>query len=228
MNSIDERFEQMQDNINNLQKQLFMLKEIESPIEKEGVYKISLATNIYHQTNSETKFIDIFSLKFPLYKFFIEEKEERSKHLDTELNTKLEEGILSIIQQTYKNEDYVVVVTGNSFHHFTSIAKLIYNKINKNKVGKISTVEFEKELDNKYELDSLSDAGENKIVATLKHSYFNAITYNGHVLENQNIILLNDEFGCDDYLTNAIIELKPKSVLNFLFARRNYWIESIH
>ncbi len=228
MNNIDERFEKMQESFNNLQNQFLMLRNIETPTENEGIYKISSVSEIYHQTNSEKKFINILSLQFPVYKFFIEEIEERSHKLNTQLNKKLENCILNSIETTYKSEDYVVVITGNSFHHFTSMTKLIYDKINKNKAGKISITNNEKELVHKYEFGKLNSVGENKIMASFKHSYLNALTYNGHLLENQNIILLNDEFGFDDPLTNAIIELKPKSILNLLFARRNYWIESIH
>lgn len=103
---------------------------------------------------------------------------------------------------------------------------MIYEKINKNKVGKIFITEREQGLEEEFKLYSLNNLGENKIVAYVKHSYLNVLSYNGYSLENQNVILLNDEFGCDDALTNVIIELKPKKLLNFLFARKNVWFDN--
>lgn len=227
MSKIDERFEKMQDSINNLQKQFLILKNIETPAENEGVYKISMATEFYHKTNSDKKFINMLSIGFPLYKYFIDEIEQRSRNLNTQLNKKLEEDILNLIGTTFKNEDYVVVITNNSLQHFASLAKLIYEKINKNKVGKVFISEREKGLDEEFKLQSLHDVDENTIVAYLKHSYLNVLSYNGYSLEDQNVILLNDEFGCYDALTNVIIELKPKKMLNFLFARKNVWFDNL-
>lgn len=226
MSKIDERFEKMQDSINNLQNQFLILKNIETPTENEGLYKISVATEFYHKSNSDKKFINILSIGFSLDKYFIDEIEQRSRSLNTQLNKKLEEDILDIIGTTFKNEDYVVVITNNSLQNFASLAKLIYEKTNKNKVGKIFISDREKGLDEEFKLHSLIDAGENKIIAYLKHSYLNVLSYNGYSLENQNVILLNDEFGCDDALTNVIIELKPKKLLNFLFARKSVWFDN--
>lgn len=226
MSKVDEQLKKLQDSFDILQKQFLMLKNIETPIESEGNYKTCEATIFYHKLNSGNKFIDFHSLDFPLCKYFISEIEPRSRTLNSQLNKKLENDILSLIGTTFKNEDYVVVITNNSLQDFASLVKLLYEKINKSKTGRIYIESGKTGLSEEFKLTAINDVEEDKIVAHLQHSYLNVLSYNGYSLENQNVILLNDEFGCNDALTNAIIELKPKSLLNILFTRQHIWYDN--
>lgn len=226
MSKIDGQLKKLQESFDILQNQFLMLKNIEAPCENEGVYKTFEATKFYHKPDSSNKFIDFHSLGFPVHKYFISEIEQRSRTLNSHLNKNLEKEILNLIGTTFKNEDYVVVITNNSLQDFASLVKLLYEKINRNKAGRIYIESGEIGLSQEFKLSAINDVGEDKIVAHLHHSYLNVLSYNGYSLVNQNVILLNDEFGCDDALTNAIIGLKPKSLLNILIARQHLWYDN--
>ncbi len=225
MSKIDERFEKMQDSINILRNQLDVLKQ--SSMEEEGIYEIFPATILYHKSTSEKRFIDFNTLEFPVAKYFIDEIQHRSNKLKHQMNETLEVDISNLITTTFGSEDYVMIISNESDYNSNTLIKQSFKSLVKNKVGKITINKRESELDNEYNLHSLNKISKTHIEASVKRSYLNVLNYSGHSIENENVILLNDEFGCNDALTSLLIELKPKKLLNILFTGRNSWFSNV-
>lgn len=224
MKDLKMQIEKMQDNINILRNELDVLKQ--TPNEQEGIYELSEATESYH-LKANKKFIEFKLLDFPVYKYFIDEIQQRSSKLNFSLNKELELKLSNLIANTFKNEEYVLVLSSESDFGGRSITKQLYKTFSKNKIGKITKNDREDTLDIEYSLDAIKIVDENSITASYKRSYLNVISYDGQSLENQNVILLNDEFGINDELTKLLIDLKPKSMLNILFNCRKYWFDNI-
>lgn len=225
MNDTIKLIEKMQGNINVLQNEIEVLKQ--HPSATEGIYEIF--PMLFPQSKTNKKFVDYSKIGFPVLKYCIDETQSRANKFEHFLNKNLEINILNLIASAFNSEDFVVIISNSS--HYNRIDKtniLIFKLLAKNKIGKITNNnDAEDKLTKEYSLHSLVNDGKEKITASIKCSYLDVLNYYGYPLENENIILLNEEFGYKDALTNLLIELKPKKLLNLIFNNRNNWFDSV-
>ena len=104
---------------------------------------------------------------------------------------------------------------------------MLYKLLAGVKVGKLKHEEDTRILPVVYDLHTVSTTKDGKIYASMKSSFLNVLVYNGFPIENENVILIKDEFGYDDQLTKLLIELKPKSLLNILHSTDSTWFDNV-
>lgn len=226
MNESKVDLQKVQSEIEDLKKQVELLK-MSSDL-SEGLFEIIRATPIYHELNDKMKFIDLEKLDFEFDKYFIEEVQPRSSKLKSNLSPALKDQLLSLIAGNFCSQNYLTVIENDSRYHIGYMTRLLFQEFSKEQVGKITRInDFEKEH-YRHELESYEILSDSRINATVNRIYPTVAKYQGHPMEGKNVLLINVEFGFLNEITNLIVALKPKKVLNLLFKSSNeFWFENV-
>jgi hypothetical protein len=167
------------------------------------------------------------SVKFPVYKYFIEG--ENAGYIDYRSITPysfLTKQFSELISKVFREQEYVFIVSNASEHHQSSY-KLFFKLFARSKFGKFIYTLRKEECQKKFELLETKKLVNGMIESSTKLTYLRRLVYTGAPLEGENLIIMGDEFGFDDDMSNLLIALKPKAVLNVLISNKYHWLDNV-
>lgn len=167
-------------------------------------------------------------VKFPVYKYYIQ-SENNAGCIDYRSITPysfLSKQFAELITKIFKEEDYVFIASNASEAHQSSY-KYFFKLFAKAKYGKFIYTLRKEECLKKYELLELKKLENGMIEYSTKLSYLRRLVYTGSPIEGENLIIMGDEFGFDDDMSNLLITLRPKAVLNILISNKYHWLDNV-
>lgn len=166
-------------------------------------------------------------VKFPVYKYFIEG--ENSRYLDYKSITPysfLTKQFTELIVKHFNDEDYVFIASNATEHHQSSY-KSFFKLFAKKKYGKFIYTLQKEDCQKLFELLEHKTLDNGMAECSTKLSYLRRLVYTGTPIEGENLIIMGDEFGFDDDMSNLLIVLKPKAVLNILISNKYHWLDNV-
>lgn len=166
-------------------------------------------------------------VKFPVFKYFIEG--EHGGYLDYRNITPfsfLTNQFNELIKKHYKDEDYVFIVSNATENHQSSY-KSFFKLFAKKKYGKFIYTLRKEECPKKYELFESKNINNGMVECSTKLSYLKRLVYTGAPIKGENLIIMGDEFGFDDDMSNLLLVLNPKAVLNILISNKYHWLDNV-
>lgn len=167
-------------------------------------------------------------VKFPVYKYFIQTK-DNAGYIDYRSITPhsfLTKKFSELISKIFKEEDYVFIASNASESHQSSY-KYFFKLFAKAKYGKFIYTLRKEECPKKFELLETKKLVNGMIESSTKLTYLRRLVYTGASIEGENLIILGDEFGFDDDMSNLLLALKPKGVLNILIGNKYHWLDNV-
>lgn len=193
-------------------------------------FELIEASEFYYKSKrGREKFIDFKELKFSFKKYFIEVASGtfgRRVILNNEITNQINE----LVRNSFKKEEYVVVVCANDMGSSSeNIIRQLYELLKNQLVGKILIAGRGDELEEGLALSELQQLANGIERLSVNEVKYDVCVYEGASLLNRNIILLGDEFGMQNSLTKIIVGSKPKAVLNLLVGSSNnpFWLDNV-
>ena len=220
-------------NAEHLNKQMAKLKRLgrERKIAREEKFSkkiaFSQASSFYEKKNAECT-IDFDALAFKYNKFIMHSECCFSIKRDPKIISKLIKDIESLAKNLFDSADYVLVISNKPCSTKHEFIRLLYEGLNKFKRGKITHRDRYPTAKPKYIVGNPVALKDSKIEVSVNAVQFDLLLYEGDLLSNQNILLLEEEFGANELLSKLIIDSRPKNVLNLLTKESNsFWFDNV-
>ncbi len=165
--------------------------------------------------------------KFPVYKYYIEG--EHNGYLDYRSITPysiLTKQFKELINKHFKDEDYVFIASNAKESHQSSY-KSFFKLFAREKYGKFIYTLQKEECEKRFELLESKKLDNGMTEYSTMLTYLRRLVYTGSSIEDENLIIMGDEFGFDDDMSNLLIALKPKAVINILISNKYNWLDNV-
>jgi hypothetical protein len=166
------------------------------------------------------------SVSFPVFKYFIEGTSGYIDYKSITSDSFLTKQFNDLIKKHYNDEEYVFIVSNATENH-QSAYKRFFKLFAKKKYGKFIYTLRKEDCPKKYELLDMKKLDNGMTEYSTKLTYLRRLVYTGSCIEGENLIIMGDEFGFDDDMSNLLIALKPKAVLNILISHKYHWLDNV-